>query len=262
VGRERFNRLRIATGEGVEFALELAGPLSRMLAWLVDVVIILSASIAVLTVGFWIIALIGLLAPGVALDWGMAALTLALFLVSIGYGIWFEWRWRGQTVGKRILRLRVVDAECLKLTFSQVLLRNLLRFVDMLPLYYCIGGAVSAFTRHSQRLGDLAAGTVVVRLPRPEPSPTLRFEEGKYNTLREHPLIVARLRASVDPAEARLGWRALMRRETLDPEARVEIFRALAARYRERLRGDGEWIDAVPDEALLRGVLDVVLERA
>ncbi|MFP4542098.1 MAG: RDD family protein [Opitutales bacterium] len=262
MGRERFNRLRIATGEGIEFGLELAGPISRMLAWLIDAVIILSASMVILSAGFWIIALFGLIAPGMALDWGVAALTLALFLVSIGYGIYFEWRWRGQTVGKKILRLRVVDAEGLQLGFPQVLLRNLLRFVDMLPLYYCVGGAVSALTRHSQRLGDLAAGTVVVRLPKPEPSPVLRFEEGKYNTLREHPLIIARLRASVDPAEARLGWRALMRRESLDPEARVEIYRALAGRYRERLRGEGEWIDALPDEALLRGVLEVILERA
>lgn len=262
MAHDRHNRLRIATGEGVEFGLEIAGPVTRMLAWFLDAVVIIGLTLILEQI--LSMALVGLrmVLAGAAFDFVAAMRYVGVFVISLGYGVFMEWRHRGQTIGKRVLRLRVVDAEGLKLRFSQVLLRNLLRFVDMIPFLYLVGGAVMAFNRYSQRLGDLAAGTVVVRIPTVEPAPQFRFEEGKYNTLREHPLVVTRLRSMVDPEEARLAWRALLRRESLEPEARVELYRQIAGRFRQRLRGQGEWIDQLPDEALIRGVLDVVLERS
>src|SRR5215469_4376172 len=95
-------RLIIHTPEGVEFALPLAGPLTRFLAWIIDFC-------AVGVVSSMIGKLLGLLAP-ISVDLAMATSTLSYFLLSIGYGIGFEWWWRGQTLGKRVLGLRVMDA--------------------------------------------------------------------------------------------------------------------------------------------------------
>jgi uncharacterized RDD family membrane protein YckC len=80
-----------------------------------------------------------------------------------------ELLWGGQTIGKRVLGLRVMDERALKLRPSQVILRNLLRAVDFMPGFYALGGAVSFFSARAQRLGDLAAGTVVVRTNKSTP---------------------------------------------------------------------------------------------
>ncbi len=92
-----------------------------------------------------------------------ALVILGYFVVQVGYGIACEWLWRGQTVGKRLLRLRVMDAQGLHLQFSQVALRNLLRFVDSLPAFYLVGGLVSLLNSRAQRLGDFVANTIVIR---------------------------------------------------------------------------------------------------
>ena len=154
----RTNNLLIRTPEGVVFAQTLAGPVTRFLAWLID---FLCAAMLMIAVNI-AVKFISIITPDLA-----AALSVFFyFAVSVGYAITLEWRWRGQTIGKRLLRLRVVDAQGLKLQFSQVAIRNLLRVVDLLPGLYVIGGAAAFLTPKAQRLGDLAANTVVIRIPR------------------------------------------------------------------------------------------------
>src|SRR5881296_3270092 len=99
-----------------------------------------------------ILGLFGLISSNIA----AAAFTLGYLIISFGYGIFFEWAWRGQTIGKRLLRLRVVDAEGVRLQFDQIVTRNLLRFVDMLPALYFVGGVSCWLNRKCQRLGDVA----------------------------------------------------------------------------------------------------------
>src|SRR5206468_3191954 len=138
-------------------SLPLGGPVTRGLAWLIDVFCVAGICAVVTQTIAWTM---GLLSPSVS-----AAVSILLYFgVSIGYGIALEWRLRGQTLGKRVLGLRVVDEEGLKLQPAQVVLRNLLRAVDMLPGLYLVGGAACFFSRRAQRLGDIAAGTVVVLL--------------------------------------------------------------------------------------------------
>src|SRR5688572_5525214 len=149
------NVLVIRTPEGIAFPLLLAGPITRFLAWLVDAACIAAAGMALKVVS----NLIGLLTA----DFATAFYIFFYFIVSIGYPIFAEWRWRGQTVGKRLLRLRVMDVQGLRLQFSQIMVRNLLRFVDAFPVLYTVGGITSFFSRKGQRLGDLAANTIVVR---------------------------------------------------------------------------------------------------
>ena len=89
-------------------------------------------------------------------------MTLVSFALYNGYFILFEWLLNGQTPGKRLLHIRVIKQGGYALRFFDTLLRNLLRVVDFLPLFYGVGLTSLLLTRDSQRLGDLVAGTLVV----------------------------------------------------------------------------------------------------
>ena len=119
------------------------------------------------------------------LSWNLAGAfsTLAYFVISIGYGIACEWGWRGQTIGKRFFRLRVVDVEGMRLQFNQIVTRNLLRFVDALPAAYFVGGLACWFSPKCQRLGDLAANTVVICNPHVTEPDIDQLLAGKFNSL-------------------------------------------------------------------------------
>jgi len=187
-----------------------------------------------------------------------AIATVVYFIVSIGYGMAAEWYWRGQTVGKRLLRLRVMDAQGLRLQFSQIVIRNLLRFVDMLPAFYLVGGIACLVSRRAQRLGDLAANTIVVRNPRITKPDLDQLLAGKYNSLRDYPHLEARLRQRISPAEASIAMQALLRRDRLEPQARVELFEGIAAYFRSKVEFPPEATDGITDEQYVRNVLDVL----
>src|SRR5690606_11178266 len=87
------------------------------------------------------------------------------FLIDFGYFTVLEIRWRGQTIGKRMFRIRVTSSEGLRLSGNDVLLRNLLRAIDTLPYFMTLGALVASIDPYRRRLGDLAAGTVVIRDP-------------------------------------------------------------------------------------------------
>lgn len=242
--------LVLQTPEGVAFELPLAGPVSRLLAVAVDITCV-SAFLSLLRIGF-----IGL---GVlSLDLARALWILAYFATTIGYGIATEWFWRGQTLGKRLLSLRVLDAEGLRLQPSQVILRNLLRAVDILPGFYLLGGLAILFSRRSQRLGDLAANTIVIRTRRPAEPDLEQLLAGRYNSLRELPQLAARLRHKVSPAAGAVALRALVRREEIRPADRVALFSELASGFRELVPYPPEVADALADEQYVRNVVDIV----
>ena len=244
-------RLEIRTPEGIAFSFALAGPVARCLAWIVDLVVIFIIWMGIMRAGQAAL----LIFPDVA----NAVMMLALFAVSIGYGLVLEWLWRGQTLGKRLVRLRVMDADGLRLQFHQVLLRNLLRFVDMLPLgFYFVGGVACLVSRSAQRLGDIAANTVVVYNRKPTEPDLDQLLAGKFNSLRQHPHLEARLRQRVSPEEARLALRALVRRDELEPIARVSLFSELADHLKSLVAFPPETIEAMPDEQYIRNVVDIL----
>ncbi|WP_404423816.1 RDD family protein [Nibricoccus sp. IMCC34717] len=242
--------LRIRTPEGVQFSHRLASPVLRMCAWVIDVSAV-SAAWGVLS------ALIGLLG---LLSWDVAGLvlTVSYFALSQGYRILAEWRWRGQTLGKRVFRLRVIDAGGFPLTLSQTLLRNILRFADALPAAYLIGGVSALLSRQAQRLGDIAAGTLVIWEPSLEALAVGHLETGKYNSLREHTAVAARLRNQIPPEEARLAWQALARRDRLAPADRLQLFADLAALLRRRSPMPPELSEGITDEQFVRNVVEVL----
>ena len=153
------------------------------------------------------------------------------FLVSIGYAVGCEWRFRGQTLGKRLLKLQVIDEEGLKLRFSQIMLRNLLRAVDLLPAFYLLGGIFSLATRKGQRLGDLAARTVVIRHTQIQLPDVEQILPGRFNSFLDYPHLVARIRKTVSPGEVDIAIQALLRREELSAQARLELFSALSDHF-------------------------------
>jgi uncharacterized RDD family membrane protein YckC len=247
---DRVHLLRVRTPEGVAFTVRLASPVLRAAALLVDLGVIWAATV----VCSLMVGILGIVSPDIA---GMV-MTILYFLLTQGYGIATEWLWRGQTIGKRLMRLRVVDARGLRLSFAQVVLRNLLRFVDGLPLFYLVGGITSLLNARAQRLGDLAADTLVIWQP-VEAQPDFAVLRGdKYNSLRAHSPVVARLRQAVNPAEARAAWSALARRDSFDAEARVKLFADLAAHFRALAAAPPEAVEGVSDEQFVRNVVDVL----
>jgi len=223
-----------------------------MLALLIDFVCI-AAAFALLQQGIRVFQI-------VSSDWAAGIAVILYFALQIGYGIAFEWLWRGQTIGKRVLRIRVIDGEGLRLTPGQVILRNLLRAVDSLPVFYAVGGVACAVTRHTQRLGDLAANTVVIRHQQaatPELSEVLRL---RYNSLRQWPHLCARLRQRSTPEEAGAALEAIMRREEIEPGPRLELFDDLARHFQAKVEFPAEGLDGLSSEQYIRDVVQVLFE--
>jgi uncharacterized RDD family membrane protein YckC len=246
-------RLSIRTPEGITFRLTPAGPVPRFLAWLIDAagIMVAAACIQVL------VALFRLADSGV----GTAVGILSYFLLSIGYGMFFEWTWNGQTPGKRLLRLRVMDSHGLRLQFSHVVIRNLLRSADMLPGFYFLGGTVSVLTSQSQRLGDIAANTLVIRIPNPAPLVVEELVGKKYNSLRDYLHLAARLCQTVTPEEAALALDAVRRAQTLEGAARTQCFEDLADYFKGIVEFPPEATEFVGAEQFIRNVVDIVYRK-
>ena len=246
----RPSRLSIETPEGVVFSFELATPVTRALAWAVD-----SAAIAV---GGILARQIAQLVSKVNLDLAGAVSVVGYFAVSMVYAIVLEWRWRGQTIGKRLFGLRVIDVHGLRLQLPQIALRNLLRVVDMLPLFYLVGGLAAVFSRNAQRLGDMAANTIVTRERKAEAPDLEQIAPAKYNSLLAQPHLAARLRSLVTPEAAALAVRAVTLRDSYDPRARVALFRELAGHFRSLVEFPEEAVENLTDEQYVRSVLRVI----
>jgi uncharacterized RDD family membrane protein YckC len=246
----RTNTLIIKTPEGIAFSLLLAGPITRFLAWAIDMATIM-AIISILNVVFGILGIL-------SRDLAMAANIIGFFIVSIGYGILTEWYWQGQTLGKRLLRLRVMDEQGLRLQFSQVVIRNLLRFIDSLPALYLAGGLACLLNKRAQRLGDFAANTVVVWSPRIAEPDLNQLLESKYNSFREYPHLEARLRQNITPLEAQIAVESIVRRNDLDPQARVALFRDLSGYFKSMVSFPQAATDGISDEQYVRNVVEAL----
>jgi uncharacterized RDD family membrane protein YckC len=248
----RTNTLLLRTPEGILFSLPLASPVSRFLAWGVDVACILAAASLLRE----ILHLFG--GSGLA----NATYVVAYFVISIGYGIAFEWYWRGQTLGKRVLKLRVMDEQALRLEFGQVVVRNLLRFVDSLPLLYLAGGIACVLSRKFQRLGDVAANTIVVRNPGVAQPNLEQLLGGKFNSLLDYRHLAARLRQRTSPQAAAVALEALLRRDELQPYARLNVFAGLAEHFRSLVEFPPEAVEQLSDEQYVRNAVEILYRRS
>lgn len=157
--------LVIETPERVPLHFALASIGNRFLACALDhalqtVVLALIGVVAIILASFASIEEVVSTAP----KWVYAVALLLLFLTFWSYFAFFEWLWSGQTPGKRWLKLRVIREDGRPITFWEAAVRNLLRSFDMMPFPFYSIGLISVFsTTRDQRVGDMVAGTVVVR---------------------------------------------------------------------------------------------------
>ncbi|MEO0417077.1 MAG: RDD family protein [Verrucomicrobiota bacterium] len=261
----RTTTLQIRTPEGVSFQLPLASPFPRCLALAIDFAVIIGLTLIVSTVLSLITSFTDLL-PGlgrVIADFSKAFVILLNFVLSLFYYMTLEWLWRGKTVGKRALKLRVIDERGLTLTFKQVAIRNIFRFLDILPVaFYMVGGLSCAVTKRCQRLGDLAGGTLVVReiaQSQPEIESLISDHE---NSFSQHPHLEGRLRQNTTPEEARIALDAITRRDELDETARLRVFREIADYFREITPFPEETTIGLSDEQYVRNVAETLFRKA
>lgn len=257
--------LRIRTPEGVAFHLPLASPVSRGLALIVDLAVILAILIVVSTaINIFSATVASLPYIGEFLaDFGSGFIILFSFVLVMLYGAFFEWLWKGQTVGKRLMHLRVVDERGLALTSGQIVMRNLFRLLDILPsAFYLVGGVSCVFTKRCQRIGDIAAGTVVIRevkVAQPEIDEILEDIDNSFATM---PHLEARLRQNSTPDDARIALDAVLRRSELGDRERLRVFGEIADYFRDLAEFPEEITLGLSDEQYVRNVVDSLYRRA
>ena len=243
--------IQIETPEGVVFSYQLATPVRRALACAVD-------STAATGMAYFA-GRVANAAAIISADWASFLGVVLYFVISVGYAIVLEWRWHGQTVGKRLFGLRVIDVHGLRLQPSQIVLRNLLRLIDVLPLFYLVGGLAALLSRKGQRLGDLAANTLVAHERSWEAPDLEQIAPARYNSLLAWPNLTRRLRSLASPVAVGLAVRAVAGRDGYDPHARLELFADLAAYFRSLVCFPETALEGLTDEQFVRSVLRVIL---
>ena len=227
-------KLNIDTPEQVALEFSLASIGSRFLAIALDTIIQGVAALLLLFVAVFAFAFgasaAGFVLPDEPGPWILGGLILAWFIIYAGYFAIFEALWNGQTPGKRVVGLRVIHASGRPISVYEAVLRNVVRIADQMPGIYAVGIIAVFVTERSQRLGDLAASTVVVHeklvtaAPLDAPSPHRRDTPVPHYG-------AARL-SSEEVGLIELFFR---RRNELDGVARVHMAGQIADRIRQRL---------------------------
>jgi len=237
----------VATGESVAFSYELAGLGSRFLAVFIDLMIQIAVLIGTILIFAWIgsafPATKAVSAPAQIQKFAGAIVQgiffFAIFMLFFGYFILFEWLWQGRTPGKRMLGIRVVRDGGFAVDLVSSMIRNVVRIVEATLGFYAISAISALLSPQNRRLGDLAAGTLVVRDQRYERTRSLPYAD----SIREDPVV-----REVGQRERELIRQYAERRASLGPEARMRIAATIAATVRPRLAASYEHLD---DDSLL-----------
>ena len=274
--------LAILSAENVSFSLETAGLGSRLAALAVDSAIQAIVALLASLVLSGLEAYLGLsrLVPPFLQSVGTAVLSILGFLLFFGYYFFFEWRWQGQTPGKRFFGLRVTMTDGLPLSLWPALIRNIVRIVDFLPVSYGFGAVVCLTNDLNQRGGDLAAGTIVVvegkrekarepmsmraavdqflqaatTIPGTQERAPYQDEELEVEAARAVDPEALALARVLNREDYELARDFLARRETLPKAARERLARSLAARLATKMKvevpAENEAVEAFIVEAV------------
>jgi len=222
----------LETPENIEVRFDVAGLGTRFCAILVDYLLMGVIAIA-------LIILAALLEFGLPAQfreggeiWVIAFCAGVVLALTTGYFLFFEWLMRGQTPGKKMLQIRVIRDDGTPVTIHDVFVRNIVRLVDFLPGFYAVGVLVMFPSRLSKRLGDIAAGTIVIS----EAQLDYSARADKKHVLHLEP--VERINAELTSAERQLISGFLQRRAELLPRAREELAQKIAFPLYEKYRGE------------------------
>ncbi|HEY1684664.1 MAG TPA: RDD family protein [Tepidisphaeraceae bacterium] len=217
-------RYQIITPEHVAFHYELAGLVSRGIAWLFDQMLIIIIDIAIMFA-------FGRLGSSL----GMAAMILCMFVVDFSYFTASELYYQGQTPGKKIFHIRVISSRGTKLRFAEVLIRNLLRPVDLLPWAMVVGSSIAFIDKWHRRLGDIVADTIVVRDTRKQIPQTMAMEKSRVNSFQSDPALRNRVLSRITREERDMIIELALRRDQMEGSIRHQLFNQAAAHFRSRL---------------------------
>jgi uncharacterized RDD family membrane protein YckC len=236
----------VATGESVAFSYELAGLGSRFLAVFVDLTIQVAVLIGALLIFAWIgstfpVGKTPAVAPQlqkIADAIVLGVFIFALFMLFFGYFILFEWLWHGRTPGKRLLGIRVVRDGGFPVDPISSIIRNVVRILEAALGFYVVSAICALLSPQNRRLGDLAAGTIVVRDQRYERERALPLADR-----REDPVV-----RDVGTRERELILQYAERRAALNTESRLRLAKTIADAVRPKLAASYGHLD---DDSLL-----------
>ena len=253
------DRVVIETPEHVEFSYELAGLGSRFLALTVDILLLAVAQVILLLLVAYASSALNVVWPALGEVAGIPLMPIIIVsisgLSSLAYFTLFEDLWNGQTPGKRMAGLRVIKAGGGPIGLVESLTRNILRIADFLPVLYLLGGAFVFFTHSCQRVGDLAAGTIVVKerlweYPGQNREPSIGPAEAAAQACV----------GSLSREQIETVRRFLERRDELTSQTRAELAARIAASLREQFAGAIPELEEAP-ERLLEIAYQAHLER-
>jgi uncharacterized RDD family membrane protein YckC len=241
------DKLTIETPEQTAIDFAVAGIGSRFIALALDTLVQIAIGLVVGIGGAFIIR--GLAAVWTIVPlWGAAILLLFYFLLYFGYFALFEIIWNGQTPGKRWTKIRVIKDSGRPLTPVESIGRNLMRIVDWMPGFYAIGIVTALLTKENKRLGDLVAGSLVVR-------------ETSFSDIRPAwhapqtpagPILAPLGSIQLSADECALIESFLNRRFDLEPNVRYRVAEDIVRRLRPKLTLPSE--NVLPTEKLLEAL--------
>ena len=229
------DHLSIETPEQIKISYSVAGIGSRFYAALIDLALL----IPVLAVGYYVILRAILDLDESLGNWLAALAGIATFVLQWGYYMVFEIATNGQSPGKRALGLRVIKAQGYPISFSDSAIRNIVRIVDMLPFAYGAGLLTMLLNKNWQRLGDLAAGTLVVK-----EGTKASLRPGKTQAVKKSNFVYADWikPKQVTDAELTAIQEYLSRRASLPRLRRLQLARTIGTPVAQRM-ADSDQID-------------------
>jgi uncharacterized RDD family membrane protein YckC len=246
-----FNRITLRTPESVELEFTLAGIGNRALALVIDYLIV-SGLVTVISL-VWLLVSVGALDWITNLGWDddtlrawlLALQILLTFCLYVGYFVVFETLWQGQTPGKRYTHIRVLQDNGRMVGLQQSVLRAVIRPIDDL---FFVGAILIALSKQEKRLGDWAAGTVVIQLEKSE-GHTFQISTAAHQLSSQLPEI-AKL-SQLRPDDFAVIREFLQRRTVLTPQARQSLALSLSQQVRSRLQILPDQLPSISPELLL-----------
>ncbi len=216
---QSLHHLTVVTPEGVVLDFRAAGVASRTLAKGIDLLIQFVALIAAIFLAAFMII--------VSEAFAVVTIVITIFLIFYGYSAVLETWWDGKTVGKKLFGIKVITTEGGPVRFRHAAIRSMIATFDF--FFPTPGGLIAVFfallTKRSQRLGDLAAGTIVIREPKASRAPVF------FAPVFGSEAFAANLDTSrLDPRQYTLVREFLLRAHELTPEARAELAEQMAHR--------------------------------